>query len=58
MGTQNADLTVEVGAEKVLDVVHKTEPSMNGKFFNIHVPGWEEPAGLMNHFYDGKELGW
>ena len=39
-----------------MDIVQQTGPHQNGKFVNIHVPGWENGPGLNQ--YDGKEVGW
>ncbi|KAJ5152581.1 uncharacterized protein N7482_009059 [Penicillium canariense] len=56
LGSSRADLPVETGAEKVVDILQQTGPHQNGKFVNIHVPGWENPLG--NNQYDGQEVGW
>ncbi|PYI06005.1 short chain oxidoreductase [Aspergillus sclerotiicarbonarius CBS 121057] len=56
MGGSGADLPVEMGSEATLDVVFKTGREGNGRFFNIHVPGWEKNPGLNQ--YDGGELPW
>ncbi|PIG82259.1 hypothetical protein AARAC_000004 [Aspergillus arachidicola] len=56
LGSQAADLPVETGVAAVLKVLQKTGCEGNGKFFNIHVPGWEENPGMNQ--YDGKELPW
>ncbi|KAJ5885977.1 uncharacterized protein N7473_008651 [Penicillium subrubescens] len=56
LGSARADLPVETGAEKVLDIVQQTGPHQNGKFLNIHVPGWENASG--NNQYDGEEVAW
>ncbi|KAJ5878389.1 hypothetical protein N7455_001854 [Penicillium solitum] len=56
LGGSRADLPVEVGAEKVLDIIQKATPEQNGKFVNIHVPGWETREGPNQ--YDGKEIPW
>ncbi|KAF9238165.1 hypothetical protein DTO027I6_7872 [Penicillium roqueforti] len=56
LGSKRADLPVEVGAEKVLDIIQKATPEQNGKFVNIHVPGWEKREG--SNQYDGKEIPW
>lgn len=37
-------------------MVQKARPAQNGKFFNIHVPGWERAEGLNQ--YDGEEVPW
>jgi len=49
-------LPVEIGAEKVVDIVLKARPAQNGKFLNIHVPGWENASG--NNQYEGGEIEW
>lgn len=56
MGSANADLPVEVGAKAVLDKVFAATEAENGKFANIHVPGWEENPGLNQ--YDGMAPLW
>ncbi|GIC94558.1 uncharacterized protein Aud_001887 [Aspergillus udagawae] len=55
-GGSRADLPPATGAKAVLDIIQKATPSQNGKFLNIHVPGWEENKGLNQ--YDGKEVPW
>lgn len=52
----HADLPVETGVERVLDMVRNLGVEVNGRFLNIHVPGWENNPGLNQ--YDGKELPW
>jgi hypothetical protein len=42
MGTETADLPVEVGASAALDKIFRVTKADNGTFLNIHVPGWEE----------------
>ncbi|KAJ6188089.1 hypothetical protein N7519_002997 [Penicillium mononematosum] len=56
LGSRRADLPVEVGAEKVLDIIQEVTPEQNGKLVNIHVPGWETREGPNQ--YDGKEIPW
>ncbi|KAF3402003.1 hypothetical protein F1880_009925 [Penicillium rolfsii] len=56
LGSSRADLPVETGAEKVLDIVQQTGTHQNGKFLNIHVPGWENAPGINQ--YDGEEVAW
>ncbi|KAJ6138821.1 Short-chain dehydrogenase/reductase SDR [Penicillium samsonianum] len=56
LGSQRADLPVEVGAEKILDIIQKATPEQNGRFVNIHVPGWETREGPNQ--YDGKDIPW
>ncbi|KAJ5852749.1 Short-chain dehydrogenase/reductase SDR [Penicillium soppii] len=56
LGSSRADLSVETGAEKVLDIIQQATPKQNGKFLNIHVPGWETREGANQ--YDGKEIPW
>ncbi|KAJ5281984.1 hypothetical protein N7478_007356 [Penicillium angulare] len=55
-GTERADLPVEVGAEKTVDIIQSTGPHQNGKFLNIHVAGWENAPGANQ--YPGGESGW
>jgi hypothetical protein len=40
----------------VIDIVQKASPEQNGRFVNIHVPGWEEAKG--NNQYPGGEVPW
>ncbi|GLA44394.1 hypothetical protein AnigIFM63309_003156 [Aspergillus niger] len=56
LGSENADLPVDVGVTSVLDILHRTGQDGNGRFFNIHVPGWENAPGINQ--YDGKEVPW
>jgi hypothetical protein len=56
LGGENADLPVETGVTAVLSIIDKTSHEANGRFFNIHVPGWENKPGLNQ--YDGKEIPW
>ncbi|KAJ5715536.1 uncharacterized protein N7483_012717 [Penicillium malachiteum] len=56
LGGDRADLPVEVGAEKTVEIIQNLRPSENGKFLNIHVPGWENAQG--NNQYSGGETGW
>jgi NAD(P)-dependent dehydrogenase (short-subunit alcohol dehydrogenase family) len=52
----HADLPVGTGVGQILEIAKKTGPEGNGRFLNIHVPGWEDKPGL--HQYDGKDLPW
>ncbi|RAK95970.1 SDR family oxidoreductase [Aspergillus ibericus CBS 121593] len=52
----HADLSVGTGVEGVLGMVRNAGVEVNGKFLNIHVPGWENNPGFNQ--YDGKELPW
>ncbi|KAJ5467893.1 hypothetical protein N7475_005645 [Penicillium sp. IBT 31633x] len=56
LGGHRAHLSVQTGAEKVVDIIQNATPKQNGKFVNIHVPGWEAPEGADQ--YDGKEIPW
>ena len=56
MGSEKADLDVDVGAKAVLDVMTNSSAESNGKFLNIRVPGWEN-AERPNQ-YDGKGVPW
>lgn len=56
MGGDMADLDVETGAKATWDIVNKADKSYNGKFYNIHVPGWEHNEGVNQ--YDGLEIPW
>jgi NAD(P)-dependent dehydrogenase (short-subunit alcohol dehydrogenase family) len=52
----HADLPVGTGVGQILEIAKKTGQEGNGRFLNIHVPGWEDKPGL--HQYDGKDLPW
>lgn len=56
MGSQMADLPVDVGTKAVLDIVDKAKPEHNGKFIDVEVPGWAAP-GKLNQ-YAGGEIPW
>ncbi|RFU80193.1 short-chain dehydrogenase reductase sdr [Trichoderma arundinaceum] len=56
MGSEEADLEVETGVKAVLNLMNKADTSYNGKFYNIHVPGWEHKEGPNQ--YDGAEIAW
>ncbi|MCJ1404072.1 hypothetical protein MMC11_007297 [Xylographa trunciseda] len=56
LGGDNADLPAETGAKAVLQTLHKAGKKDNGKFLNIHVPGWEKNEGLNQ--YDGLNPPW
>lgn len=56
MGGENADLDVETRVNAMLNILDRITLKDSGKFFNIHVPGWEHAEGLNQ--YDGKELPW
>lgn len=57
MGGGRADLPVETGAEAVLKIIlEANHAETNGKFLNIHVPGWEQSNGFNQ--YDGEEIPW
>ncbi|KAB8233199.1 uncharacterized protein BDW43DRAFT_276679 [Aspergillus alliaceus] len=57
MGGDRADLPVETGAEAVLKIIlEANHAETNGKFLNIHVPGWEHANGFNQ--YDGEEIPW
>ena len=54
MSGDGADLEVEVGAKATLDILARSTKDDNGKFFNIHVKGYEDVEGPNR--YDGKEV--
>ena len=56
MGSEHADLPVDVGVKEVIRIMTSSGPESTGKFLNIHVPGWENAAGPNR--YDGKEPPW
>ncbi|KAL2813555.1 hydroxyacyl dehydrogenase [Aspergillus granulosus] len=50
MGGMDADLTLPQGAQAVLNTILSADCTDNGRFKNIHVPGWEA--------YNGQDLPW
>ncbi|OQE46554.1 hypothetical protein PENCOP_c001G01672 [Penicillium coprophilum] len=54
LGTDQADISVEKGAEKVLDIIQKATPDQNGKFLNICVPKSETRNGDPNEELEVK----
>ncbi|MCJ1395420.1 hypothetical protein MMC18_008306 [Xylographa bjoerkii] len=56
LGGSTADLPAETGAKAVLKTLHEAGKKDNGKFLNIHVPGWEKHEGLNQ--YDGLSPPW
>ena len=55
-GGSMADLPVEVGAEKLLEVINAATRENSGKLINIRVPGWENKD--VGHSYDGEDIPW
>ncbi|KAL4748899.1 hypothetical protein BDW72DRAFT_205223 [Aspergillus terricola var. indicus] len=56
MGGQYANLPVETGAEQVLEYVKNGKKELNGRFLNIHAPGWEDAPGPNQ--YPGGDAPW
>ncbi|KAK4937645.1 hypothetical protein LTR10_021791 [Elasticomyces elasticus] len=56
LGTDQADLPVETGAEGVLQILDKASRADSGKFFDIYVPDWDK-EGKLNK-YEGGQLPW
>ncbi|RDW68721.1 uncharacterized protein DSM5745_08481 [Aspergillus mulundensis] len=56
LGGSYADLPVEVGAKEVVRYIRSGGRDLNGRFLNIHVPGWENAPGPNQ--YDGKDVPW
>ncbi|TQV98788.1 hypothetical protein V2A60_007511 [Cordyceps javanica] len=56
MGSQDADLDVVTGVNALKDLILSATIDSNGKFYNIHVPGWEKADGPNQ--YDGAEIPW
>ncbi|KAM3498723.1 hypothetical protein MY10362_007973 [Beauveria mimosiformis] len=56
MGSQAADLDVTTGVNALKDLTLSVTKESNGKFYNIHVPGWEKTDGPNQ--YDGAEIPW
>lgn len=56
MGSQDADLDVATGVRALKDLILSATVDANGKFYNIHVPGWEHAEGPNQ--YDGAVIPW
>ncbi|KAF4544511.1 Short-chain dehydrogenase/reductase SDR [Lasiodiplodia theobromae] len=56
LGSSQADLSVEEGAQATLNILMNATPKISRKFFNIHAPGWENKTGFSK--YDGSEIPW
>lgn len=50
-GADSADLDVSTGVDALKDLILSSNQSVNGKFLNIKVQGWE-------HIYNGEEIPW
>lgn len=55
MGSQMADLEVDVGVKEVIRIIQENGIESSGKLLNIHVPGWEDK---LPNSYDGKIKPW
>ncbi|TQS33359.1 hypothetical protein Golomagni_06303 [Golovinomyces magnicellulatus] len=56
LGSQYADLDVSVGVEATLKNILGATTKDNGRFLNIHVPGWEKAEGANQ--YAGGDAPW
>ncbi|KAJ6445897.1 emp24/gp25L/p24 family protein [Purpureocillium lavendulum] len=56
MGGSRADIDVETSVNATLDIVSRAKTADTGKFFNIHVPGYEDAPGINQ--YDGGQPPW
>ncbi|KAH7304289.1 short chain oxidoreductase [Stachybotrys elegans] len=56
LGGQYADLDVDISVKAVMEVVDRVTAADNGKFLDVHVPGWENNPGLNQ--YAGGEPEW
>ncbi|RAL16790.1 SDR family oxidoreductase [Aspergillus homomorphus CBS 101889] len=54
LGGARADLPVDVGVRATLDIILNKGKEGNGRFFNIHIPGWDKGWNR----YDGGESPW
>lgn len=52
MGSQHADLPVQTGVDAALDIMDHATKEDNGKFLDIHVPGWAG-KGKLNDYPGG-----
>jgi NAD(P)-dependent dehydrogenase (short-subunit alcohol dehydrogenase family) len=55
MGSQAADLEVDVGAKEIVRLIHENGIESSGKFLNIRVAGWE---GKYPNSYEGGNPPW
>ncbi|KAK5047875.1 hypothetical protein LTR84_006063 [Exophiala bonariae] len=55
LGSQMADLEVDVGVKEVVRIIQENGIESSGKFLNIRVPGWENKVP---NAYDGKSSPW
>lgn len=55
MGSQGADLDVDVGVKEVVRLIQENGIESSGKLLNILVPGWEDKYP---NYYDGKPVPW
>jgi NAD(P)-dependent dehydrogenase (short-subunit alcohol dehydrogenase family) len=58
LGSEYADLPVEVGVKAALEKILGAGKEQNAQFLNISIPGWEKPRGANNNFYDGANPPW
>ncbi|KAH6957474.1 hypothetical protein DER45DRAFT_507046 [Fusarium avenaceum] len=56
LGGQEADIDVETSSREVLNIVDRVGKDDNGKFFNIHVPEFDNRPVAFR--YDGGEIPW
>ena len=56
LGTDQADLPVEVGASGVLEIADRLSKEDSGKFFDIYVPDWDKTSQFNR--YEGGTLPW
>ena len=56
LGSEAADLDIVTAVEALLRTIVESDASMNGKFLNIKVSGWEKAQGPNQ--YDGAEIPW
>ena len=54
LGTDHADLDVDVGVAEVKRIILESGEEQNGKFLNVNVPGVEKPWDK----YEGEEIDW
>jgi hypothetical protein len=45
MGSQEADLPVEVGSKAIIELAHRVTKDDNRKFLDTHVLGWKNNRG-------------
>jgi hypothetical protein len=56
LGTDQADLSPEIGARGILEIADRVTEEDTGKFFDIYIPDWDRAAPFNR--YEGGTLAW